>query len=442
MIAVFDCFSGISGDMTIGAFIDAGMPLDHLQTELAKIEIGGYELSTEKVMRRGLCGVKFNVSEHEHSHVQEKKHTHEHDHHSHEHKQHDHHHKHHNDSDDTSHKHDHSHNHGVTFKVIRERIEKSSLSERVKQDSLRIFSVLAKAEAAVHGKSIDAVHFHEVGAVDSIVDIIGIAVCLEYFNITKIYVRTLHTGCGVLHGSSHGSFPLPAPATSKLLEGFKVVSSGIEKELVTPTGAAFLAAFAEKDSCIPDMIVHSNSFGAGTRDNPQRANLLRLVLMQDVNDTSFGKCRIVEACIDDMHAEFFSPLFERLFEAGAMDVYTENIMMKKNRPAQKISALCEIEKEGCVRACLFKHTTTAGIRVLDADRYVLERQEQSFDFGRHLFRVKFLRLEDGSVRFKPEYEDCCEIARLENKSISQVRDELTCFVRDNIDIESMFGEGK
>ena len=388
-IAVFDCFSGISGDMTIGAFLDAGMDFEYLKTELSKLALKDYELTLEKVKRKALVGTLFSVIE-KHSHP---KHEH----------------------------HNHEHHHGADFKSIKELIVSSELKESVKKRSLKIFSVLAEAEAKVHGVEVDLVHFHEVGALDSIIDIVGISICLDYFNIDKVYVRSIFVGTGVLEGSSHGTFPLPAPATAVLLQGFSVQMSGIEAELVTPTGAAFLAAFAEKKTSTPDLCIERVGFGAGSRDNDERANLLRMILSEKKGETAQVKqCRVLETNIDDMPATLFDDVFERLFACGAKDVFCSPILMKKNRPAQKLSVIFDIEDEERIKNEVFNSTSTIGVRIYSVDRTILKRMSKSVKTGFGEIDIKFSQCPDGSVRFQPEYKVCKTYAEKANVPVMKI----------------------
>ena len=402
-IAYFDCFSGISGDMTLGALADLGLDPDLLKDELAKLKLEGYQLSFSKAQKHGISGTKAHVdlSDPEHHQHDDQDHDHEHNH--------DHHH------DEPPKKRHHTRNLGD----IRQLIENSDLSEEIKAKSLSIFVRLGEAEARVHGTTIDEVHFHEVGAVDSIVDIVGSVIGLSIMEIDKIYSSSLSLGSGLAR-SSHGVIPVPAPATVELLRGIPTRQTEIRGELVTPTGAAIISTLAENFGPAPEMIMDKIGYGCGTKDLAEQPNLLRVILGHTAGDYETDTIKVVETNIDDMSPQIYDLLMDKLLEIGALDVFLTPINMKKNRPAVKLTVLADSPQLQDVCACILAETTTMGVRIYEAHRKKLEREMVEVDTEYGKISVKLGKIGDEVVKILPEYDDCKRIAREKNVPIMKI----------------------
>jgi uncharacterized protein (TIGR00299 family) protein len=369
-IIYFDCYAGISGDMTVGALLDLGAPLEHLQAELARLALpeGSYALSTSHTERRHVGALKFDVVVHDH----------------------------------------HTHRHYAGIDAM---IAASALAEPVKEKSRKIFRCLAEAEAKVHGVPIDQVHFHEVGAIDSIVDVVGTAICLDYLGVEEVYVSPLPLGSGFVE-TAHGRLPVPAPATAELLQGLPVHGACGEGERVTPTGAAIVAALATGFGKQPAMLLERIGSGAGGKDFPDCPNILRAFLgTLETGGEADGVVIVAETNIDDSTPEVLGYVMERLLEEGALDVYFTPIQMKKNRPATMLSFLCRPDRLDHLSRLVLTETTAIGLRHYPAARITLERriEERETSYGPVRFKLVF----DGGrlLRASPEYEDCCRIAR-------------------------------
>jgi len=370
-IIYFDCYAGISGDMTVGALLDLGVPLEHLRAELDKLELppGSYELSASRTERRQMPALKFDVAVHDH----------------------------------------HTHRHYAGIDAM---IAASRLSNQVKEQSRLIFRTLAEAEATVHGVAIENVHFHEVGAIDSIVDIVATAICLEYLRVGEIYASALPLGSGFVE-TAHGRLSVPAPATAELLKGLPLHGDCGPGERVTPTGAAILVALVSRFGQQPPMVLEKTGCGAGAKDFPDCPNILRAFLGHSVTDKKQADdVLVVEANIDDSTPEVLGFAMERLFEGGALDVFFTPIQMKKGRPAVMVSFLCRPEQLNQLSQTLLAETSAIGLRYYRADRIVLQRRvvERETEFGP--VRFKEVVGNDGKVvRSSPEYDDCRRIAR-------------------------------
>jgi uncharacterized protein (TIGR00299 family) protein len=366
-ILYFDCYAGISGDMTVGALLDLGVPLDLVRDELARLPLSGYTLSAEETSRRGIRAVKFSVS------VAEEK----------------------------------AHRHYVDIAGM---IAQSSLPPEVREKAGRIFLRLAEAEAKVHGVEVDHVHFHEVGAVDSIVDIVGTAVCLHHLNIEELYASALPLGGGFVE-TSHGRLPVPAPATAELLRGLPVHGELGKGERVTPTGAAILAALATGFERPPAFTVKKVGCGAGDRDFGDVQNVLRLFLGTTSSSPAGDEIRVLETHIDDGNPEILGFLMDRLLEAGALDVAFSAVQMKKNRPGVRLTVLSPPELLDILARMILLETTAIGVRYYAANRLKLERslEERATSLG--TVRVKVMRDGGKLVRIVPEFEACRAIAR-------------------------------
>ncbi|NTV50115.1 MAG: nickel pincer cofactor biosynthesis protein LarC [Geobacteraceae bacterium] len=367
----FDCYAGISGDMTVGALLDLGVPLEHVRKELSALELppGSYTLSTSRTERLQIPALKFDVAVHDH----------------------------------------HTHRH---YSRIDAMIAASGLSDQVKEKSRLIFRCLAEAEAKVHGVAIENVHFHEVGAIDSIVDIVATAICLEHLQVEQIYASALPLGSGFVE-TAHGRLSVPAPATAELLKGLPVHGECGSGERVTPTGAAILVALVSGFGQQPTMLLEKTGCGAGGRDFTDCPNILRAFLGSKVEKSDHAdEVIVVEANIDDSTPEVLGYAMERLLEEGALDVFFASIQMKKNRPGVMVSFLCHPEQLELLSQTLLVETTAIGLRYYRADRIILQRRvvERQTDFG----PVRFKEIIDSSgkmLRRSPEYEDCRRIAR-------------------------------
>lgn len=415
-----DCFSGISGDMFLGALLDAGLPVEYLAAQFGKLDLPEFHgVGARKVMKGALAATLLGLDIDEQPHTHHHEHDHAHDHND-EHHTHDHGHSH-AHAEDHAHDYDHDHDHGHshhdrTLSVITNLIMGSSLSDAVKATSLKIFHKLAEAEAKVHGTSIDEVHFHEVGAVDSILDIVGAAVGLDYFGVDAVYASALPLGSGQVK-TAHGILPIPAPATAELIRMAQapVVSSTATVELVTPTGAAILAALAEFRQ--PAMRVTVTGTGAGRREMPW-PNVLRVMLgtFDDAWETHIE----IETNIDDMNPQVYGNVMARLFDAGALDVYTTPIMMKKNRPATKLSVIARKSDENRLCDLLLRETSTLGVRVTAFHRHEVMREFRDVEIPYGTVPVKLKILEGIVVQATPEFDVCARLAEEHGVPVLQV----------------------
>ena len=424
-----DCFSGLSGNMLLGAFLAAGMPLETLEVELRRLPMAEeFRLKVSSVKKNGIAATYVDVELLGATHGHCCEHGEGHDH-AHEHScEHDHGHA--NEGAVPAHEHSHEHHHR-TMHDVRTILERSSLSAEVKEMSLKIFGVLAQAEGKVHGVRPEDVHFHEVGAVDSIVDIVGTAICLDYLEIEKIFVSRVNTGSGTVH-TQHGRMMVPAPATAELLRLFPTYHEGAAKELTTPTGAAVLAALAEFSDHVPtDLLTECIAYGAGTWDL-ELPNVVRLYI---------GECKgggkrdlsLIETNIDDMDAQLFGYVSERLFALGALDVWTTPIYIKKNRPAHMLSVLVEEDKKAQCLSLLFSETTSIGMRVLHVDERVeAVRHTALVDTLHGKVRCKVSAYGGKIVSLSPEYDDCREIAVREGIPLKRVRQEALDDLRERL----------
>jgi hypothetical protein len=374
-----DCFAGASGDMLLGAMLDCGLDFEFLKAELGKLNVEGYELSLRRVDRSGISAAKFDV----HLHA---------DHHTHEH----HHYEHH---------HDHAHRHLSEIKRI---IASSQLPELVHERAQTIFQRIGEAEAKIHNIPIESVHFHEVGAIDSIVDIVGCCVAFDALKIERIISSPLHVGSGTFK-CAHGTYPVPGPATAELLKGVPIYSKEIEGELVTPTGAAIISTLAESYGPMPMMKIEKSGYGAGTRDYPKFPNVLRAIIgeLEEDADQTPTTVTVIEANIDDLNAQVFGYLMEKVLAAGALDIFYTPAQMKKNRPGVLLTLLCKPEDRERMSEIIFRETTTLGVRYRNERREILTREFVTVETEYGPIRIKVSRARDGRVmNASPEFEDC------------------------------------
>ena len=365
----FDCFNGISGDMTVGALIDAGASLEELQRGLASLRVPGFHVEAGKVNKCGIMATQFHVILHEH---------------------------------------EHAHRHLGDIVHI---INHADLPEAVKQAAIETFELLGRAEAEVHGMPLDQVHFHEVGAVDSIVDIVAAQHALYLLGVEEVHCSALHVGAGTVR-AAHGIMPVPAPATALLLRGKPTYSGEVQAELVTPTGAALVVQRARQFGPAPAMIVERIGYGAGTRDFQDRANVVRVLIgeRQGGSLPATETITVMEATIDDMLGELFPPLLTALLDAGARDAYLTPILGKKGRPAHLVTILCEAVKVEALATTLFEHSTTLGLRMREEKRIVLQREWRRVRTLWGEVQVKLGLLEGAPNTASPEYEDCARVA--------------------------------
>ncbi len=380
-VLYFDCFSGASGDMVLGALLDAGLPLDELRRALGSLAIDGASISAARVLRAGVSATKFIVDSHNHDHA------HEHGHHH-------------------GHAHDHAHR---SLADINKLIERSALSAEAQGRAKALFLRLGEAEAAIHQVPVENIHLHEVGALDSIIDIVGAVFALEWFAADRIVSSPLNVGGGMVN-SAHGLFPVPAPATVKLLAGAPVYSSGVQSELVTPTGALLVTGYATSFGPTPAMTVDRVGYGAGDRDLPSTPNVLRVLIGESSDQASTERIVVLECEIDDMNPQIFGPVMDQLYAAGALDVYFASVHMKKNRPGTLLTILARPEQREAFTRIVFRETTTIGVRHHEVTRERLEREIVAIQTPFGSVRFKIARLGGEIMNAAPEFDDCLAVA--------------------------------
>ena len=360
-ICYFDAFSGISGDMTVGALLDAGADWRTVEMALASLNLGA-NCRVEKTKRKGIAASKFTVT-----HEEQKKHRH--------------------------------------LPHIEKIISAGEIPAKARDNALAVFRRLGEAEAETHGVPIEKVHFHEVGAIDSICDIVGACVALDSLGVEEIYCSPINVGSGTVE-TEHGTLPVPAPATARLLTDRPIYSAGPQAELTTPTGAALVTTLAQGSGTLPSVRMLAQGFGAGDKDFPMQANVLRVLVGERTQVSEATSVTILEANIDDSTPQVLGYAMERLFAAGALDVTLTPVFMKKNRPATLISVIAAPETAEELAGVLFAETSTLGLRMISAERRVLARQiaEVETSFGK--IRVKY----NDRGGFTPEYEDCRRLA--------------------------------
>lgn len=397
----FDCFAGASGDMILGALIDAGADPDQLRAQLASLGLSGYEVRVEPVKRSGIAAVKLHVD------VDEAKQPHRH------------------------------------LKDIAAIINRSVLSELTRQRALRAFELLADAEARVHATTRDRVHFHEVGAVDSIIDTVGAMIGFELLGVERFLASALRVGHGTVK-AAHGLMPVPAPATAELLRGIPIYAGDIEGEFVTPTGAAIIASLCEGFGPLPEMKITKTGYGAGTRDPKGFPNALRVVLgeLSGESETALvaGEApagrdeavSVIETNIDDMNPQAFGFVMDKAFGLGALDVFLTATQMKKSRPGVMLTVLCEPPAREAIIRLLLAETTTLGVRYYEAKRRVLERTLETVETRYGRVRVKVARDGGRTLHFQPEYEDCALLARQLSVPILEVQSAASARYRERL----------
>ncbi len=382
-LAYLDCSSGISGDMFLAALLDAGVELDRLRAELAKIDLGPYEFTQSRVMRNGIAGNHVDIVI----------------------------------PDKQPHRH---------LSHIEKLIGEAALDGAAKQKALQVFRRLGEAEAKLHNQPIEKIHFHEVGAVDAILDIVGVCLGLAMLGNPELVCSALNVGGGRVE-AAHGTLPVPAPATAELMKGIPVYSSGVESELVTPTGAALVSTLATGFGPVPAMKVERIGYGAGAKDFPTHPNIARLLLGERTEGR--GSCAadggdetvlVIEANIDDMNPQLYGPFAEKALAAGALDVTCSPLQMKKNRPGLLVSVISKPELESTLTHLFFEETTTIGVRITESRRKVLEREVVKVETAYGPVKMKVARLEGKIVNVAPEFEDCRRLADEKSVPLKEV----------------------
>jgi len=426
-IAYLDCFSGISGDMFLGALLDAGLPPKLFEETVTALNIGAV-LEISRVNRSGISATKVDVivdgekdspresragapAPHEPAHG------------------HEHHHGegHHRDS------HAHQHPHGRGLTEIREIVQHSKISDQAKATAIAIFEKLGAAESKIHNVPIEKIHFHEVGAVDALVDIVCAAVGADALRVNEFVCSPLNVGGGTVN-CAHGTFPVPAPATVELLKGAPVYSSGPQAELVTPTGAAIVATLVKRFAELPAMKIEKTGYGAGSRDFPGHPNVLRITVGESTAEANAGEgargtqvsqetISVIEANLDDLNPQVFGYVMDRLLEAGALDVFGTPIQMKKNRPGTLLTVLAQPEDADKLEHIVFAETTTIGVRSREEKRQVLARKWNIVSTRYGDVRIKIASLNGSVTNYAPEYEDCRRIAAEQRVPLKTVMQE-------------------
>jgi pyridinium-3,5-bisthiocarboxylic acid mononucleotide nickel chelatase len=381
-LAYFDCFSGVSGDMTLGALIDAGCDVVRLREELKALEVPGWELSAEKVWKNGMAATYAKVRTED----QQKRRS---------------------------------------LTDILEILTKSQLAPQVHDRARAIFQKLGEAEARVHDVPLEEIHFHEVGAVDAIVDIVGACVGFQVLGIEKFACSALNVGGGTTR-MAHGVLPVPAPATANLLQGKPTYSNGVQRELVTPTGAAIVAALCDSFGPQPAMTVSAIGYGAGTAELEGQPNVLRIMIGESAEKAVPGydeQISVIEANLDDMNPQIYGYFLERALAAGALDVYTTPVQMKKNRPGTLLTVLCKPQDANALASLIFAETTTFGVRTTTAQRRILPREHVNVTTTFGEVRIKLSRVNGRILHVSPEFDDCRKLAVEKNVPLQQVINE-------------------
>jgi uncharacterized protein (TIGR00299 family) protein len=432
-IAYLECFAGIAGDMLLGALIDAGVPVSVLQEATSALELGA-SLKVETVNRSGISCTRVVVMEgeavaedaaltHEHSHTQEHSHEVEHTH-SHEHTHadgHTHSHEHdHSQSDEHEHTDEHAHVHGRSLSVIRALIQGASLAKGVKARAIRTFELLGASEAKIHNVEVEAIHFHEVGAVDAIVDIVAACAGIEHLKVDAWYCSPLNIGGGMVE-CAHGTFPVPAPATADLLRGYPTYSAHVQKELVTPTGAALVRMLDPAFGAQPAMCVEKIGYGAGTRNPKGFPNALRISIGETQGGGKTETVTVLETALDDLSPQVLAWVAEQALAAGAMDVMLTPVIMKKGRPGTLLTVLCSETKRPHLERLILRETSTLGLRIRQDERNCLERQHVPVQTTYGEIRVKIGTLAGEVLNAAPEFEDCRAAAVRCNVPLKQVQ---------------------
>ena len=417
-ILYFDCFAGAAGDMILGALLDAGLPFEGLKRALGSLAVEGWDVSVDRVIKTGITASKFHVHEHVHAGAESREpfdsaqgrpgagsHSHPHD-------------------DDRGH---HS------LEEIFSAISRSSLSDAGKARAIKMFRRLGEAEAAIHGMAIDKVHLHEVGALDSIIDIVGAVFALEWFNAGRIVVSPINVGGGTVK-SAHGAFPVPAPATLALLKDTPVYSSGVQQELLTPTGALILTEYASAFGPVPPMTIDRVGYGAGDRELKDTPNVVRVLVGETVDDVRRAtasavadtgakamKVTVLECEIDDMNPQIFGVLMDQLYAAGALEVFYSAVQMKKNRPGTLMTIIAQPEHRDTMTEIVFRESTTIGIRHQELSRECLDREMVTVATRVGPVRFKVARRDGRVMNAQPEFDDLAKLSEQRGIPIKDVQ---------------------
>jgi uncharacterized protein (TIGR00299 family) protein len=405
----FDCFSGASGDMILGALIDAGVPLADVRRALGSLALGPETVWTERVMRTGISATKFCVQgedpapdhAHDHGHGHDDAHTHGHH----------------------VRPHGHEEAHHQTHRTLADisrLIDRSALSGSGRDRAKQLFRRLGQVEAEIHGTTLDDVHLHEVGALDSIVDIVGTVHAMETLGIDRVVSSPLNVGGGMVR-SAHGLYPAPAPATMKLLLGAPIYSGAQQSELVTPTGALLVTSYAAEYGPVPPMTVREMGYGAGTRDFEHTPNVLRVLVGESDSTAPSQSVVTIEAEIDDMNPQIFGLLMDRLLAAGALDVFYTSIQMKKNRPGTLLTVVAAPERRELLTSIVFRETTTIGVRYRDMTRECLDRETVAVETPLGPVRIKVARRKGEVLNASPEFDDCVRLASAHGRPLKDVQ---------------------
>jgi hypothetical protein len=384
-ILYYDCFSGISGDMNLGAMVDLGISKAFLIRELGKLNLKGWKIVAEKDQRHGIHGTRMTVKL-------------------------------------TGHEHEHRH-----LPDIEKIINRSELDENTKVLSKKIFMKIARAEAMVHGVPVERIHFHEVGAMDSIIDIVGAAICFNALKIDEVYVSAVELGGGFVK-CQHGMLPVPAPATAEIVKGMPVKAGGLDFEATTPTGAAILSTLGTHFGSSRGFRVLKTGYGVGQKDDPHVPNLLRVFLGESEEKISGHNAILLECNIDDMNPEFFEHISEKLFSEGASDIFISNIIMKKGRPGNVLSIICETGSEERMKEIIFTESTSVGIRSFPFRKETLSRKFEVIktQFGNVTVKSSFYK--NRMVSVKPEYEECKRIAIENGLPVKEVYNKIMALI--------------
>ncbi|HYQ47585.1 MAG TPA: nickel pincer cofactor biosynthesis protein LarC [Thermodesulfovibrionales bacterium] len=368
-IAYIDCFSGISGDMFLGALIDAGVPLDYIENELKKLRLKGYTLREKKVLRAGLAATRVDVSVRAKGEGQKAR----------------------------------------GWREIRKIIHGAKLPEGIKKQGYAVFKNLFEAEAKVHGETINRVHLHELGSIDCLVDIFGTLIGMSFLGIETVYASPVNVGSGNTL-TSHGTFPVPAPATAQILRGVPCHAKGPTFELTTPTGAVLVRTLASAFGAIPHFIPGAIGLGAGEADPDGWPNVLRIMVGEAYGDVTEEAVTVMETNIDDMNPQVYEYVMEKLFDRGALDVFLTPVIMKKSRPGVLLSVLCRADRKNELMDIIFRETTTIGVRFHDAGRVSMRREIKEVRTRYGKARIKISSFGGGGCRCMPEYDDCKRLA--------------------------------
>jgi pyridinium-3,5-bisthiocarboxylic acid mononucleotide nickel chelatase len=388
-IAYLDCFSGVSGDMLVGSLLDAGLSIEELEKILSGLNVHGYKISAEKEGRNNIFGTKFSVS------LQEEDQQ------------------------------------ARYLKDIKKIIRNSEIPLPIVETCISIFEKLAKTESEIHHISPDEIHFHEVGAIDSIIDIVASVAGIYLLGIEKLFVSKIPVGKGMIT-SAHGNIPLPSPATIALLEGVPIYDSGQSAEMITPTGAAIITSLCSSFGPMPPMIVDRVGYGVGTRTLADRPNLLRILIGNDIDKQSSETVVVLESNLDDMSPELLGYLMERLFDVGAKDVVFSHIQMKKNRPGIQLQVIGNPEDKDKLSTIIFRESTTLGIRFSYSQRFILTREKSMVESPWGKMRIKKVVNQGGKVATFPEYEECRRIAKANNLALRDVYAWAAALSRDHL----------